>query len=661
MKISCLSMVRNEGDIIETWCRHVSALFDAIVVIDHASEDGTREYLGQLGSGDERFHVYDFVEPAYEQSALMTFASKTLQELRESDWLFLLDADELLPFADRDAFRARLRALDEHTVIAMDWSNLVPSRYTAGRFDLSVPVWRRDGGALHRKIAFRPIRIGSADYCIAQGNHQLLIEHSGKSKPMPSGESGFPLLHLPIRSAEQFSLKLAQGIAAYALRNRSADPLEGFHWSNICDVSRASGLEAEVLNWVAANYGAQLSGEPQRVSAAQLQEQGYREERLALAQDPALPPAQQQRSAAETMLRVCTHFAGDGLRGPRYELMAPELAVDGQRRIFVKAGAADQHYAALADIDRLGDAALAELDDNAFIWRFLRPAFWPIKCLTPSSWAGHIPFMFCLITALQPRRYVELGSHHGASFFAACQAAQRSSPSSECIAVDSWLGDEHAGYYDNSVFKSFRDQLNEHFSDVGTYLRCSFDDAAAQFEPASIDLLHIDGLHTYEAVRHDFETWQDRLTPHGVIIFHDINVHERDFGVWQLWQELGAQYLTTEFFHSHGLGILCLNQDERNPIVRLARLLNANPDSAASVQWFLQNAGELGVQRAQVVELSSDTTDLKLQIKRLKRELKDQKVIAADRLREIRQSTSWRLTAPLRWVILRMHHLARRA
>lgn len=87
-------------------------------------------------------------------------------------------------------------------------------------------------------------------------------------------------------------------------------------------------------------------------------------------------------------------------------------------------------------------------------------------------------------------------------------------------------------------------------------VRASLHEARPRFRERSVDLLHIDGCHTYVAVRHDYETWQDVVTDDGVILFHDIAHRGDGFGVYRLWEELEPQFATMSFAHSHGLGVL---------------------------------------------------------------------------------------------------------
>jgi hypothetical protein len=131
----------------------------------------------------------------------------------------------------------------------------------------------------------------------------------------------------------------------------------------------------------------------------------------------------------------------------------------------------------------------------------------------------------------------------------------------KCFAVDTWQGDEQSGFYGEDIYLDFQKFHNERYAAFSTLLRCTFDDAAAQFESGSIDLLHIDGLHTYDAVRHDFENWLPKVSNRGIVLLHDTNERQPSFGVWRLWSELSALYPSFEFVHGHGLGVLATGSD----------------------------------------------------------------------------------------------------
>jgi hypothetical protein len=180
----------------------------------------------------------------------------------------------------------------------------------------------------------------------------------------------------------------------------------------------------------------------------------------------------------------------------------------------------------------------------------------PDRVGLPSSWWGHVPFAHWLVQELKPRLVVELGTYDGVSFSAFCKAVKQYQLPTHCYGVDRDNGDEHTGGDDESTFNNVSAFVQQNYSSFATLLRRSFDSAIGRFADGSIDLLHIDGLHTYEAVKADFEAWLPKISDCGVVLFHDIAIYERSFGVWRFWKEISQHHPSFEFHHGGGLGVL---------------------------------------------------------------------------------------------------------
>lgn len=77
-----------------------------------------------------------------------------------------------------------------------------------------------------------------------------------------------------------------------------------------------------------------------------------------------------------------------------------------------------------------------------------------------------------------------------------------------------------------------------------------------------LDYLFIDGDHSYEGVKKDFELYSPLVRAGGVIVFHDIVPHKgSDCKVDEFWQEIKQKFKFKEFIEKpnqnmYGIGVI---------------------------------------------------------------------------------------------------------
>jgi hypothetical protein len=546
LSVVCLSMIRNEVDIIGAFLEAADHLFDSLTIVDMQSTDGTREVIQKFKLQKCRLTVYNFaIKAKYQAQIMRTLAQKAAKD--GADWIFLLDADEFLDMDGRNELEEYLKGV-RSDFMYMPWINLVPERYGSySDFDVNQHFYWSGRASKYSKVAVSGGYIlKNPGFVIGNGNHR--VSASAVAQPERPPTPGLALLHVPVRSPERTRYKAENAISLQANKHNQNEG-EGSHHAMILELLSLRGVGDHILNAVAADYGCDTYfGEE-----LDPEELGWPRKGLPFSDGKSKVPSLDAFSLAEVLRRESRPLwqtAGFVKDSPVKAIIdAADIRLVPQ----VVSGRGEYRDSPFQSLPAIAHELPTDFGPSDIV-ECITASLMPPQCLTFSAWSRLSPVLFCLFALVRPRRYVELGVHNGMSFFAACQASEAVGTQTECVAVDSWLGDAHASFHSPSVFADFKTNLKDDYPDQ-YYLHAFFDDALACFEPESIDLLHIDGFHSYEAVKKDYLAWLPKMSAQGVMMFHDINVHERGFGVWRLWDEIKERHPTISFMHSHGLGM----------------------------------------------------------------------------------------------------------
>lgn len=191
--------------------------------------------------------------------------------------------------------------------------------------------------------------------------------------------------------------------------------------------------------------------------------------------------------------------------------------------------------------------------DLAFTFNFSPFKFINIK---PGQVKEEILSLLKILKNKKPQAVLEIGTGNGGTFYLLARIA---SPNAALISVDLPGGSFGGGYPKCKAlfYKSFAGPKQKiYLLRADSAQKTTIDKVKEILDNSKLDLLFIDGDHTYQGVKRDFETYSKFVKKGGVIAFHDIVPHPLGTGceVNKFWKEVRQAFKSEEFVKSWDQG-----------------------------------------------------------------------------------------------------------
>jgi len=183
--------------------------------------------------------------------------------------------------------------------------------------------------------------------------------------------------------------------------------------------------------------------------------------------------------------------------------------------------------------------------------------------IKPAQVKSEITKLVTIIKELRPENILEIGTARGGTLFL---FSQLSSPNAHIISIDLPGGKFGGGYskHRTSLYKTFvKKNQKIDLLRVDSHADSSIKKLKELIGNNKLDFLFIDGDHTYDGVKRDFELYSPFVRQGGIIALHDIAIHPKKSGctVNLFWDEIKKNYKYLEFIENKnqkwaGIGVL---------------------------------------------------------------------------------------------------------
>lgn len=163
-----------------------------------------------------------------------------------------------------------------------------------------------------------------------------------------------------------------------------------------------------------------------------------------------------------------------------------------------------------------------------------------------------------------PQTVLEIGTGQGGSLYSICRSLRTVET---IITVDLPPGKTGLRYpkQKENFFHEFSEK-NLHIIRGDSQRKTTRDKVNGVLEGRTLDLLIIDGDHSYQGVKKDFESYIDLTSSDAMIVFDDVFTHKREefekdsHGVIDFWKEIKSEYEHEEIVEpdgrSKGIGVI---------------------------------------------------------------------------------------------------------
>lgn len=176
--------------------------------------------------------------------------------------------------------------------------------------------------------------------------------------------------------------------------------------------------------------------------------------------------------------------------------------------------------------------------------------------LRPMQVKSELYKLSSFIQEIAPNVMMEIGTANGGTLFTFSRILN---DNAHIISLDLPKG-IHGGGYPNwkiPLYESFK--LKNQKIDLiraDSHLEESFNKVKRILNGSKLDFLFIDGDHTYEGVKQDFQMYSKFVKNGGYIAFHDVVKHppETNCNVYDFWNEIKDKYETIDLVEDWGQG-----------------------------------------------------------------------------------------------------------